>query len=94
MVRRLRTVLRDSIRDHARQCVSNLLREAEMENSVDGKFEQSRFALECMPLSTGEFALAMNRLKNAEMYLQSGEPGAARYELRMLLRSLTNEPSF
>lgn len=35
-----------------------------------------------------EFGLAVNRLENARHYLQSGEYGAAHYELRLLRGSL------
>ena len=44
--------------------------------------------LETLPLSTGEFGVATNRVRNASRYLRSQERGAARYELKMLARSL------
>ena len=44
--------------------------------------------LNALPMSTSEFGLAINRVKNACQYLRSNTPGAARYELRMLLGSL------
>ena len=44
--------------------------------------------LESFPLPTAQFALAMNRLNNARNYFVAGEPGAARFELRLLLRGL------
>jgi hypothetical protein len=44
--------------------------------------------LEALPLTTAEFATARNRLENARSYLEAGERGAARYELRLLRRSL------
>lgn len=44
--------------------------------------------LESLPLSTGEFGLASNRLNNAGKYIASAESGAARYELRLLETSL------
>ena len=44
--------------------------------------------LEALPLSTEEFGLATNRLRNTSRYLRSQERGAARYELKMLARSL------
>jgi hypothetical protein len=52
---------------------------------------QVRLLLESLPLSTGEFGLAMNRLKSAGRYLRLGEPGAAKFELRLLARWLTND---
>jgi hypothetical protein len=51
-------------------------------------FEQIRQALEALPLASAEFGLAVKRLVNARHYLQSGEYGAARFELRLLRRSL------
>ena len=51
-------------------------------------FEQLRLLLEALPLDSTEFGLAVNRLANARHYLESGEYGAARYELRLLRRSL------
>jgi hypothetical protein len=51
-------------------------------------FEQIRLLLEALPLDTTEFGLALNRLANARHYLESGEYGAARYELHLLRRSL------
>jgi len=47
--------------------------------------------MEALPLSTDEFGLATNRLRNASRYLRSHERGAARYELKMLARSLDHD---
>ena len=44
--------------------------------------------LESFPLPTAQFALAMNRLNNARNYFVAGEPGAARFELRLLVGGL------
>ena len=44
--------------------------------------------LESLPLSTEEFNVAQNRVRNASRYLRSGERGAAQYELRMLFGSI------
>ena len=53
-----------------------------------GRFRQLRLWLEALQLDTADFSLAVNRLANAQCYLKSGEHGAARYELRLLRRSL------
>jgi hypothetical protein len=50
--------------------------------------EQVRPLLEALPLTRTEFSLAVNRLANVRRYLESGECGAARYELRLLRKSL------
>jgi hypothetical protein len=52
--------------------------------------ETVRSLLESLPLSTGEYGMAQNRLRNAERYLRSQEHGAARFELQMLAGSLRN----
>jgi hypothetical protein len=52
--------------------------------------ESVRSLLESLPLSTGEYGIAQNRLRNAERYLRSQEHGAARFELQMLAGSLRN----
>ncbi len=44
--------------------------------------------LEALPLTSAEFSLAANRLANVRRYVESAEYGAARYELRLLRRSL------
>jgi hypothetical protein len=41
--------------------------------------------LESLPLATAEFALASSHVKNAITYVRLGEPGAARFELRLIL---------
>jgi hypothetical protein len=51
-------------------------------------FGRLRVLLEALPLDTREFGLAVNRLANARHYLESGEYGAVRYELRLLRRSI------
>jgi hypothetical protein len=48
----------------------------------------AREVLEVLPLTTAEFVTARNRLENARSYPEAGERGAARYELRLLRRSL------
>ena len=53
-------------------------------------FEEVRQILEALPLASADFSLAMNRLANAEHYLQSGERGAARYELHLLRQGLSS----
>jgi hypothetical protein len=39
-----------------------------------------------LPLTNAEYCQARNQLANPRRYVESGEPGAAQYELRMLLR--------
>ena len=44
--------------------------------------------LEALPMGSSEFAVASNRLSNARRYLDSGERGAAHYEIQLLMRSM------
>jgi hypothetical protein len=51
-------------------------------------FEEFFAMLAALPLSSSEFGIAGNRLNNARRYIYSAERGAARYELRLLERTL------
>jgi hypothetical protein len=55
------------------------------------EWEKLRGLLEALPLTTGEFATAVNRLTNARHYYDTGEYGAGSFELRQLLLSLSSE---
>ena len=62
-------------------------------HAFTGRLTEASALLESLPLSTTEFGVATNRLHSVFRYLESGECGAARYELRLLTRGLTSEPS-
>jgi hypothetical protein len=49
---------------------------------------QCLFVLDALAVTTTEYALLRNRLCNARRYSMQAERGAARFELRLLLRSL------
>ena len=53
-------------------------------------FEYVELALDTMPLSTDEYGTSRNRCQNARRYRRVGEYGAARYELRLLLKGLSH----
>jgi hypothetical protein len=53
-------------------------------------FDQVRELLATVPLTTGEHAWAVTRLKNAMEYAGQCEIGGACYELTLLVRKLTN----
>jgi hypothetical protein len=74
-----------------RQALDRLPRRAPHDGGPVADFEQMRQLLETLPLPSAEFSLAVNRLANAQHYLGAGEDGAARYELRLLLRSLEKQ---
>lgn len=69
-------------------CLDKLAAQVRGGKADAGDFHRARAALAWLPLSTSEFALATKRLGNARRYLLIGEPGAASYELRLLIQSL------
>jgi hypothetical protein len=71
-----------------RQAHDGLARQAWHEEEPVIDLGPIRELLEALPLGSADFGLAVNRLVNAQHYLHAGERGAARYELRLLLRSL------
>jgi hypothetical protein len=78
----------DSLRLSLCQALDDLLAQALSDEHPIAGIEQIGRMLEALPLGNAEFSLAVNRLANAQHYLQSGEPGAARYELHLLRQSL------
>ena len=71
-----------------REGLDELLGQLSDHKPTVARFERLRLLLGALPLDTPEFGLAVNRLANARHYLESGEFGAALYELRLLRRSL------
>jgi hypothetical protein len=76
----------ESLRLECRLAIERLL--AEVATAGQPAFELVRQILAALPLASEEFCVAGNRLANAQHYVQAGEPGAARFELRLLLRGL------
>ncbi len=68
-----------------------LIRRLESGDDPSDDFPEIHQLLKSLPMATGEFGLANNRLKNARRYLQSREPGGARWELAALLDSLRHK---
>ena len=69
-------------------CLARLIEQVFSAGCPTTEFQEAQEALEALPLDTTAFGLVVNRLANAQRYLKSGEHGAARYELRLLRRSL------
>ena len=88
MPRHLYVTILESLHVHFRLAVERLLKEVASERRPVTGFEQVRQVLEALPLSSEEHCVAGNRLANAQRYLHAGEPGAARFELRLLRRGL------
>ena len=57
---------------------------------TDRWFEYVDLALDAMLLPTGEYGASRNRCQNARRYRRASEYGAARYELRLLLKGLSH----
>ena len=70
------------------ECLDKLLGQVHGHKVPVVCFRRLRVLLEGLPHGSEEFALAVNRLANARQYQVAGEHGAARYELRLLRRSL------
>jgi hypothetical protein len=56
------------------------------ELSAGDRWSRALLILRSLPLSTGEYALAINRLTNAQRYAAEDQQGAARFELNQLAR--------
>jgi hypothetical protein len=76
------------------KAVSQLLRASQhgriSENKLAEFFDKMRLAVDAMPLASGVYSTAVNRLASVEHYLRTGEPGAAKWELEQLLRGLAS----
>jgi len=55
---------------------------------TNGQCHRAMDTLGALPLATEPYNLATNRLKNARYYPETGEFGAAQFELRQLLSSI------
>jgi hypothetical protein len=78
-------------RSHACARLDDIIEQVSDSGCPAVKFREVRQALEALPLTTAEIATARNRLDNARNYGEAGERGAARYELRLLRRSLEQQ---
>ena len=91
------TGILEQIRSHARTCLDRIIEQVMISGCPTTRFREAQRSPGSTPaLTTAAFATAPNRLENARSYLEAGERGAARYELRLLRRSLdavTNQPT-
>jgi hypothetical protein len=90
-VRKLVQTTLEQIHSHATACVDTLSEQIASDTPPAESWDVTRKALEALPLATEEAAVMRNRLANARSYLEAGERGAARYELRLLACSLANK---
>lgn len=56
---------------------------------VDREIDEASSLLESVPMTTEEFGYSRNRLRNAKRYVNSGEFGAASWELGTLRKLLS-----
>ena len=78
----------DALRKLAAFRLRSLVQTLSDATRASDEMDNLRKIFESLPLSTAEFSLAMNRLRNARRYLSSNELGAARCELRLLFCGL------
>jgi len=87
--RQTRTVndIADRLLRKLRELSSQVCRDSRSQEAAD-QFSEAHSLISALPLTTEEFGVAINRLKNAVRYCSSEEPGAAHYELRLLATSI------
>ena len=74
----------EQIRSHALACLAALVEDVSCGTPTTARWDAVRHALEALPTTTEEASVMRNRLRNAQVYLETDERGAARYELRLL----------
>ncbi len=70
------------------ETVQHLIANTENSREFAASIASADVILESLPFATAEFDLAKRRLENAVRYVASDEPGAAKFELRLLVGSL------
>ena len=78
----------DETRKLATGRLRSLMQRLSNKERAADELDNLRTLIESLPLASGDFGVAMNRLRNAQRYLRSDEIGAARYELRLLFGCL------
>jgi len=75
-----------TLRAELAQCLARAYEDAGSPSAMEA-LNQCLLVLDALALTTTEYALYRNRLRNAQRYSLVDERGAARFELRLLLRS-------
>ena len=68
--------------------LNDLAEKVAAHRSTTNHFDHAEATLELLPLATDEYTVARHRLHNAVHYQHEGEFGAAKFELRLMARSL------
>jgi hypothetical protein len=90
-VKKLVPTTLEQIHSQANACLDTLIKQVSSDAPPADSWNRAHKALEALPLTTEEAAVMRNRLANARNYLEAGERGAARYELRLLACNLANK---
>jgi len=87
-VNHLSTIGPDAVRDRILARLRDATSRSQPKDFLLAVIVDTQLMMESLPLASGEYAVASNRLRNARRYLQSDERGAAAYELRLLMGDL------
>ena len=90
-MRKLVPTTLEQIHSQANACLDTLIKQVSSDAPPADSWSMTHKALEALPLATEEAAVTRNRFANAQNYLEAGERGAARYELRLLACNLANK---
>jgi hypothetical protein len=80
----------EAIHSQLANCLRGIAVGRARDDANASELAEATHLLEALPLSTGEFAVASNRLSNARRYLDAGERGAAHYEVQLLMRGMVH----
>lgn len=78
----------DEVSRQTTRLINQLLRESTTSGLKLRAMGNLRKLLQCMALGTHQYDVAIVRVNNAQRYLECGEPGAAKFEVRMLSSGL------
>ena len=68
--------------------LGRLAQKIQQAQPCERELDELQMLLETLPLTSDEFGVACDRLRNAQRFLQKGEGGAARWELNALRSAL------
>jgi len=80
----------DGLRSEMINVLSGALANLGSAAGIDARLGHAMMIVEALPLSTAEHLATSNRLSSVRRYAHYGEPGAAQYELQLLLRFACN----
>ena len=81
----------ENVHEHVRSQLESLMDDVRNGRADRRPFDEIYGLLQALPLSTTEYDVACRRLRNACSCHLDAEPGAANYELRLLLKSMDRQ---